>query len=112
MRTFLVALFSTFIHLMCCVFPLTLVGFNSLAFLDFSDNTKKLFLVMQAVLFLYLIRRLAINIKKRGKLETMLSILSMCLIVFSFYVNFFQPFHTEKQKLMQKRIERIMSKNT
>lgn len=33
--------------------------------------------------------------------------LNLGLIIFSFYLNIFEPFHNEKQKMMKARIERL-----
>jgi hypothetical protein len=97
---------------MCCILPLTLLGVNSLAFLDFSSSTKSFFLIIQAALFFYLVGRLIKTLKaeKWNKLEMVFSLMSLCLIIFSFYINFFQPFHSENQRLMKTRIERMISK--
>ena len=111
MKTLPIAIFSTFVHIACCLFPLTFFGFNFLSFLNFSDTTKHLFLGFQFVLSIYLIVRLsayyATGKSKITKSESVLSWLSLGLVFFSFYINIYEPFHTEKQKMMKNRIERI-----
>lgn len=110
MKTFLIAIFYALIHLACCLFPFTILGFNLLSFLRFSDSTKNILLWLQVFMLVFIIVRLSMvycRVIAINKSELLVSWLSLCLIIFSFYINFYEPFHSEKQKMMKLRIERL-----
>ena len=109
MKTFVLAIIANLLHVVCCIFPMTLLGFNTLTFLNLSTTTKHTFLGIQLLVFLYLSIKICRNYQRKIKfsLEILLTWLSIILIIFSFYVNFYEPFHTEEQKMMKERIERL-----
>lgn len=108
MKTLGLTILTTLLHLVCCFFPISLLGFNFMSFLVFSDTTKQLLMCMQLIIFIFLlskIKRKKQNTSFSG--ENILMWLNLGLIIFSFYLNIFEPLHTEKQKMMKARIERL-----
>lgn len=109
MKIFGLTILTTLLHLVCCLFPISLLGFNFLSFLFFSDTTKQLLMSIQLIILIFLLSKIMQRKKPNTRLsgENILIWLNLGLIIFSFYINIFEPLHTEKQKMMKARIERL-----
>lgn len=109
MKTLGLTILTTLLHLVCCLFPISLLGFNFLSFLFFSDTTKQLLMGTQLIIFIFLLSKIIQRKKQNTSLlgKNLLMWLNLGLIIFSFYLNIFEPLHTEKQKMMKARIERL-----
>jgi len=64
---------------------------------------------MQLIIFVFLLSKTIQKQKKSAVFsgENVLIWLNLGVIIFSFYLNIFEPLHTEKQKMMKARIERL-----
>lgn len=109
MKTLGLTILTTLLHLVCCLFPISLLGFNFLSFLSLSDTSKQLLMGFQIIIFGFLLLKIrSRNKQKAGSFrEEILTWINLVLIVFSFYLNVYEPLHTEKQKMMKARIERL-----
>jgi Mn2+/Fe2+ NRAMP family transporter len=109
MKTLGLTILTTLLHLVCCLFPISLLGFNFLSFLSLSDTSKQLLMGFQIIIFGFLLLKIrSRNKQKAGSFrEKILTWINLVLIVFSFYLNVYEPLHTEKQKMMKARIERL-----